>query len=286
MTFGSLFAGIGGFDLGFERAGMQCLWQVEKDDWCRSKLAKHWPDVKRYEDVCDVGKHNLRTVDVICGGFPCQDVSIAGKQAGIGEGTRSGLWSQFHRIISELRPRYAVLENVSNLLSGPKWKRGQWFGRILGDLAEIGYDAEWEVLPASAFGAPHERERAFIVAHPNGEWELQQERCEQNKWGWIGDCIEADFTTNIASHRCRQVEQDERRTTSGERPTRSVGELFRPIRKSTWWAIEPDVVRLVYGIPNQVDRVRGCGNAVVPQIAEYIGQCLVLHNEAIFNDVA
>lgn len=241
MTFGSLFAGIGGFDLGFERAGMQCLWQVEKDAWCRSILAKHWPHVERYEDVCDVGKHNLRTVDVICGGFPCQDVSIAGKQAGIGEGTRSGLWSQFHRIIGELRPRYAVLENVRNLLSGDN---GRWFGRVLGDLAEIGYDAEWEVLSASAFGADHERKRVYVVAYSNTlglQGGVIKKVCGVKTFAWLKDC-------------------------------RSIKDLFdRPDIP------QPLIPSVANGVSNQLG---GLGNAVVPQIAEYIGQCLMAHNRA------
>lgn len=101
------------------------------------------------------------------GGFPCQDISVAGKRGGINEGTRSGLWSEIARLASELRPRYVLVENVANLLSGPSKKRGGWFGRVLGDLAECGYNAEWENIPASALGAPHRRERVWIVAYPN-----------------------------------------------------------------------------------------------------------------------
>ena len=101
MRFGSLFAGIGGMDLGLERAGMECAWQVEIDPYCQKVLAKHWPDVQRFGDIKDCGAHNLEPVDLICGGFPCQDISLAGKGAGI-EGERSGLWSEYHRIICEL----------------------------------------------------------------------------------------------------------------------------------------------------------------------------------------
>ena len=108
MRFGSLFAGIGGFDLGFERAGMECAWQVEIDEFCNKVLAKHWPNVRRYKDVREVGKHNLEPVDLICGGFPCQDVSLAGQRAGL-EGKRSTLWSEFYRIICEIRPKFEFL---------------------------------------------------------------------------------------------------------------------------------------------------------------------------------
>jgi len=156
MTFGSLFAGIGGLDLGLERAGMACKWQVEIDDYATRVLAKHWPDVHRERDVRTCGAANLAPVDLICGGFPCQDISIAGAKAGI-DGAKSGLWREFARLISELRPRYVLVENVSALLS-----RGM--GRVLGDLAAIGYDAEWSTLQACALGAPHPRERMFIVA--------------------------------------------------------------------------------------------------------------------------
>jgi len=145
MKFGSLFSGIGGFDLGFERAGMQCAWQVEIDEACNKVLEKHWPAVKRYRDVREVGKHNLESVDLICGGFPCQDVSFAGLRKGL-EGKRSTLWSEFYRIICEIKPRWIVAENVLGLLSSDN---GQFFGNILRDLAEGGYDAECHIIPAS-----------------------------------------------------------------------------------------------------------------------------------------
>ena len=160
LTVGSLFAGIGGNDLGLERAGMRTLWQVELDPWCRRVLAKHWPDVERFEDVREVGAHNLSPVDLIAGGFPCQDISIAGRAAGIG-GARSGLWGEFARIVRELRPRYVLVENSPVLTS-----RGM--DVVLGDLAASGYDAEWDCLPAAAFGAPFVRDRVFVVATPCG----------------------------------------------------------------------------------------------------------------------
>ncbi|HET9087151.1 MAG TPA: DNA cytosine methyltransferase [Acidobacteriaceae bacterium] len=156
-TMGSLFAGIGGFDLGFERAGFEIAWQVEIDPYCRKVLERHFPHAKRFPDVREVGKHNLQPVDVLCGGFPCQDISNAGKRAGI-DGERSGLWGEYARIIGELRPRYVVVENVAALL-------GRGMGRVLGDLAALGYDAEWEIISAADVGAPHLRERVWIVAY-------------------------------------------------------------------------------------------------------------------------
>src|SRR5262245_40776069 len=157
LTFGSLFAGIGGIDLGLERAGMRCAWQVEIDDYATKVLTKHWPDVPKFRDVRSVGAHNLPTVDLIAGGFPCQDISASGPRTGI-DGERSGLWREFARIIGELRPRYVLVENVADLIY-----RG--IERVLGDLAGHGYDAEWEIIPACAFGAPHTRERMFILAY-------------------------------------------------------------------------------------------------------------------------
>jgi DNA (cytosine-5)-methyltransferase 1 len=166
-----LFSGIGGFSLGLERTGgFETVAFCEIEKFPRRVLAKHWPEVPIYEDVRsltgDILARDGIAVDVITGGFPCQDISVAGKQAGIGEGTRSGLWSEIVRLIGELSPRYVIVENVANLLSGPSGKRGGWFGRILGDLAECGYDAEWENIPAAALGAPHRRERVWLVAHP------------------------------------------------------------------------------------------------------------------------
>jgi len=161
LTHGSLFSGIGGFDLGFERAGIRTLWQVEIDAYCRRVLEKRFPHAKRHSDVRTAGKHNLEWVDIISGGFPCQDISNAGKRAGI-DGERSGLWSEYARIICELRPRYVVVENVAALL-------GRGIERVLGDLAEIGYDAEWQSIRASDFGAHHRRERIWILAYSDSE---------------------------------------------------------------------------------------------------------------------
>jgi len=166
VNVGSLFSGIGGFELGFERAAMRVSWQVEQDAYCRAVLARHFPDARRFEDVREVGIDNLDPVDLVCGGFPCQDLSSAGRGAGI-DGARSGLWSEFARIVRELRPGYVVVENVPALLTGKgkRWDRGP-IGRVLRDLAEARYDAEWACLSAREFGAPHLRKRVWIVALP------------------------------------------------------------------------------------------------------------------------
>ena len=160
MKFGSLFTGVGGFDLGFERAGMKCEWQVEFDKNCQNILRKHWSEMELFDDVRTVGKHNLKSVDVICGGFPCQDVSIAGKRAGLA-GERSGLWSEFARIIDELEPNWVVIENVPGLLSS---HRGRDFATVIRWLAERGYGVAWRILDSQYFGVAQRRRRVFIVA--------------------------------------------------------------------------------------------------------------------------
>ena len=229
MKFISLFAGIGGFDLGLERAGMNCVAQVEIDGFCQKVLAKHWPDVPRFGDIRDVGKHNLPAADLICGGFPCQDVSASGKKEGIARGTRSGLWFEYKRIICEIKPRWVIVENVENLLR-------QGMGIVLGDLAASGYDAQWDVLPAKEFGAPHTRERVFIIAHSN---------CQRRR---------------NASQRFSEVR------------------LLKCIPKTETWISELPTSAICgknNGVPNRVDRLKSLGNAVVPQVAEFIGRAIM-----------
>jgi DNA (cytosine-5)-methyltransferase 1 len=154
---GSLFSGIGGLELALESLGMRTIWQVECDRYARRVLWQHWPIVPKYEDVCAVGAANLCPVDVICGGFPCQGISDAGLRLGLDD-PRSGLWREFARVVRELRPRYVFVENVAAL-------RVRGLGRVLGDLAEIGYDAEWDCVRAADVGALHLRNRLFILAY-------------------------------------------------------------------------------------------------------------------------
>jgi DNA (cytosine-5)-methyltransferase 1 len=164
MRFGSLFAGIGGLDLGFERAGFECAWQVEIDEFAQKILKKNFPHTRVYADVKEVHARRSRLcancvapVPYLVGGFPCQDISNAGRREGI-EGAKSGLWSEFDRLIGEIQPEGVVMENVSALLV-----RG--IDRVLGDLAARGYDAEWDCIPASTVGAYHQRDRVFICAY-------------------------------------------------------------------------------------------------------------------------
>jgi DNA (cytosine-5)-methyltransferase 1 len=236
LTFGSLFAGIGGFDLGFERAGMVCKWQVEIDDYATKVLEKHWPQVHRERDIRQCGRHNLEPVDVICGGFPCQDISYAGLGAGL-DGERSGLFFEAIRVVRELRPRIVVLENVAALLT-----RG--LDRVLGTLAEIGFDAEWESLPASAFGLYHERDRVFVVAYSPG--------AVSSVFGQT----RSEWRSQIKSRRLASSASARRMERAGDRLEG-----------------EPNVACLVHGFPDGLGR--GLGNCVVPQVAEWIGKRIV-----------
>jgi DNA (cytosine-5)-methyltransferase 1 len=268
---GSLFSGIGGLELGFEMTGeFTTVAQVELNEWACQVLEKHWPNVLRFNDVREVGRHNLPECDVIVGGFPCQDVSLAGRGAGL-EGERSGLWWEFHRIISEVRPRVAVVENVPGL-----FVRG--FDAVLGSLAEIGYDASWEVVSAASQGAPHIRERVFIVAYPG----------RGSSGGREGSQPGHDLAGQYGLHlnRAQAANQPERpgadaTDAHGERreeqhAPRVAGDAGRaPWRVDTrggQWAIEPAIRRVVDGVPRRVDRLRGLGNAVVPQVAYFVAQ--------------
>ncbi|WP_337442277.1 DNA cytosine methyltransferase [Agrobacterium pusense] len=232
-----LFSGIGGFSLGLEATGhFETVAFCEISEFPRQVLAKNWPGVPCYEDVTKLTADTLRrdginTIDIITGGFPCQDISLAGKQAGIKQGTRSGLWSEIDRLIGELRPEYVIVENVSNLFAGPASRPGAWFGRVLGDLAERGYDAEWENIPASALGAPHRRERAWLVAYPS-----------------------KSHAPKILS--ARPEPQEFRRDPWGDWPDR-IDQSF--------------VLRENDGVPGDAHRIGACGNAVVPFIPEFIG---------------
>jgi DNA (cytosine-5)-methyltransferase 1 len=161
MKYGSLFTGIGGFDLGFSRCGMECAWQAENDRYAAQLLQRRFPGVINHGDVRNVAKNTAAPVDLVCGGFPCQDVSVAGNRKGLA-GERSGLWSEFHRIVAEMRPEWVVVENVPGLLSSNK---GRDFATILQVLVECGYGVAWRILDAQYFGVPQRRRRVFIVGH-------------------------------------------------------------------------------------------------------------------------
>jgi DNA (cytosine-5)-methyltransferase 1 len=254
----SLFAGIGGFDLGLERTGgFKTVALCEIDPFCRRVLAKHWPEVPCYDDVRTLTAERLAadgiSVDVICGGFPCQDISSAGFKVGIG-GARSGLWGEYARLIREVRPRFVVVENVAAVLS-----RG--LDRILGDLAEIRYDAEWDGLPASAIGAHHDRDRLWLVASPDS---YGQPACPQHDEACR---LPAD---GDASHAQRRV------VPLGVHLARARREQQSLSWNRVWPGQDsPMGMGVDDGIPERLDRLRSLGNSVVPQITELIGNAIL-----------
>jgi DNA (cytosine-5)-methyltransferase 1 len=203
-TIGSLFSGIGGLELGLERAGLgPTIWQVEADPFCRSVLAKHWPNAARFDDVKTVGAAQLVRPEIICGGFPCQDISFAGKGAGLA-GERSGLWVEYLRIITEIKPRFVVIENVPGLV-----RRG--LADVVTGLDELGYSVVGTRIAAADVGAPHKRERIFLVAHTDrfkirqqswrGSRESRQDSSEPRHDG---------EARNVADSDCRRQLQQER----------------------------------------------------------------------------
>ena len=215
-----LFSGIGGFSIGLEKTGgFETVAFCEIEAFQRRVLERHWPGVPIFHDVRELSSQHLTAagvvVDVICGGFPCQDISVAGKGAGL-EGARSGLWREFARLIGELRPAYVIVENVSALLA-----RG--LGDILGDLAALGYDAEWHCIPASAIGAPHRRDRVWIVAYASGaerrwvEPEWRQDRRDADVGGHGAQGLAALADADGGGRREQgHVESEARRQVAGQ----------------------------------------------------------------------
>ncbi len=231
-----------------------CLYANEIDDYACMVYRRHWPDgtlhqedIRRVtgEDVCRRGRP-----DVICGGFPCQDLSVAGKRVGLG-GERSGLWFEMLRLVREVRPRYVVVENVPGLLI-----RGM--GRVLADLAESGFDAQWQVLPACAFGAPHIRERVFVVAYTRCGRRIP----EQVFFSPTGKGLE--------------------RQTQAYKESAWRGAHKRGCSGRVWYVPDgwPDGVD--NGIPCELDRLKCLGNAIVPQVAQFVGEAVMLHNGGEF----
>lgn len=268
----SLFAGIGGFDLGLERTGgFETVAFCEIDPFCRRVLAKHWPEVPCYDDVRTLTAERLAadgiSVDVICGGFPCQDVSVAGARGGL-EAARSGLWAEYHRLIGELRPRYVLVENTTGLLS-------LGMGRVLGDLAESGYDAQWDCIPAKRLGAPHERDRVWIVAYPNEDG--LQERVHVARVGGEAGSIEFKGRQADRVHAPAELADADAGQRSLGRETGRMGRIFQPVPWHRAWPItsEPVLGRGADGVPNRLDRCGAPGNAVVPQIPELIGHAIL-----------
>lgn len=236
-TVGDLFAGIGGFSLGLEWAGFEIKWQVEADKYCRKVLKKHWPNVKQYGDIKDVGKHNLEPVDLICGGFPCQPASYCGKQRGR-EDDR-WLWPEMFRIIKEFKPAWVVAENVYGLIT---LEQGLAFKSLLFDLESEDYKTQSFIIPACAVNAPHRRNRVWIIAHTKGE-RLQR---------------------SIKTY-------DKQRTQSYDKQSVRCPELWH----ENWYEAATRLCGVDDGVPNRMDRIRALGNAVVPQVVETIGRAIL-----------
>lgn len=234
LTFGSLFAGIGGFDLGFERAGLVCKWQVEIDDYATKVLGKHWPDVPRFRDVREVGQHNLEWVDVIAGGDPCQANSAA---AGPSPSRAQSFGGEFIRVVAELRPRIVVRENPSFIRRDAPWP---WW-RFRSGLESLGYAVLPFRLRACCLGADHRRERLFLLAEDTH-----------------ADCIGLEGWNGQAA---REVQPQAISASLGPADWNDI-RTMRGFRSRA-------------GIPHYVDRVKAAGNAVVPQVAEWIGRRIV-----------
>mgnify|MGYP003642710109 CR=1 FL=1 len=302
LRFGSLFAGIGGFDLGLERAGMECAWQVEIDPWCQKVLKKHWPAVPLHDDVKTFPPGNSKDweVDLICAGFPCTDISTSGRGEGI-HGKRSGLFTEVIRCTRVFRPRYVLLENVPAITF-----RG--LGVVVGELAQAGYDCQWACLPAAEFGAPHLRKRIFILGELqrtatrtedgwwclrcgtdifsgcgcyHGEWICKQ--CESWTYPFYYEFKEGCQTCgsdDVAHPPRTRGEVGVSEATSGEEGNPAVvfdgSHLSRRGTGSNFWSPgHPGIHRMGHGIPKRMDRLRGLGNAVLPQVSEFIGRQLI-----------
>ena len=236
MTHGSLFSGVGGFDLGAKKAGIKTLWNCEIGDFQRKILKQKFGDAKQYIDIKQLS--SPRYVDIISGGFPCQDISVAGKGKGI-NGERSGLWSEMFRVIWEVRPRYAIIENSPALLI-----RG--FERILLNLSEIGYDAEWQCISNHSFGYPHKRERVYVIAYPN---EIRPQ-------------------SNILEYRATNSIFKKWTPNTDDGYTLSKRIIEMPACK---------YIRNGDGFPNWTHRVGSLGNAVNPTVAFYLFECIKEH---------
>jgi DNA (cytosine-5)-methyltransferase 1 len=270
LTVGSLFTGIGGIDLGLERAGMEIKWQVENDEFCTHVLEKHWPTVRRFTDVRELSSSSLEAVDVICGGFPCQPVSVAGRREA--QADNRWLWPEFARVVDELRPEYVIVENVPGLYSAGGVE-------VVLDLAALGFDAKWHNLLASAFGAPHQRERFVLVGHANQQG-LERRRSERQlrEFGEEGHPRGAGTHEVADSDSIRLRRERVAQYTSIEGPSWDFpdgrGEGGRRDGTTGWWEVEPDVGRVADGVPRRMDRLKGLGNAVVPQMFEWVGRMM------------
>lgn len=269
-----LFSGIGGFSLGLEWAGMETIAMCEKDAFCRQILAKHWPDIPIHEDIRSLDGSQYKSVDVICGGFPCQPYSQAGRQ--LGNKDDRDLWSEMFRIIQESCPTWVIGENVSGFI-------GMALDDVCADLEDEGYQVQSFVIPACAVEARHRRDRCWIVAH-----------ADENDWR-RGDCTISQDGRSRVEHRSGSEGQSFGQSntamadttgervqglwTGGEQESYAHAQSLVPLCEGqeptpTNWQVEPCVDRVVDGLPNRVDRIKSLGNAVVPQLVQRIGEII------------
>lgn len=243
MKHGSLFSGVGGFDLAATWAGWENVFQVEIDPWCQKILQKHFPDVQRFSDIRDFDGTDWRgSIDVISGGFPCQPYSSAGKR--LGKEDERHLWPEMLRVIREASPRWVVGENVRGLVN---WSGGLVFDEVCANLEAAGYEVQPFVLPAASVGAPHQRQRVWFVAHRAGEQVGASGQSREH--GGMGCTI-----TNANGRGLEGIKNKKERQL--------------PINGNAWseFPTIPPVCGRNDGVSNRVDRIRGLGNAVVPQV--------------------
>ena len=283
LRYGSLFSGIGGIDLGMDMAGFECAWQVEIDGYCRQILDKHWPGVQKYKDIYELKGEEIEPVDILCGGFPCQPVSVAGKRGGVDD--ERWLWDEFYRLICEIRPRWVVAENVTGLFSA---NSGRAFAGVLRDLAEGGYDAVWDVYPAGGpggVGAPHRRERVFLVAHTDSSQSVKDARDVREEFKVpkvnredISAVVSGGSSEDVANTNTKRLQGMVKESQTGARQIQQIGFCSRTSR---WkgWDVEPNVGRVANGVPRRVDRLRALGNGVVPQVAYKVARMIYEYTE-------
>ena len=277
ITIGGLFSGVGGFELGLQSAipNSEVKWMVEQDDWSRRVLQKHWKNAKLFADIRFVRSHKLESVDIVCGGFPCQDLSVAGQKKGF-KGEKSSLWYEMLRVIRDLRPKVAVLENVGNIckIEGSE---------VIASLAQIGYSCEWQVISAKQMGAPHLRQRWFCVCYPN----IRQKELSKLK----------EYRT-LVHNTCRLRLQKDQIEQNGIRVGREKFRLLhacdcsdcnRNVARTNYWReVEhpPRVRRVDHGISIALDRrrLKAMGNAIVPQCSMAVGN-KIYKSGLLFRDI-
>ena len=284
LTVGSLFSGIGGLDLGLERAGMKVIWQSEIDPYASQVLKKHWSEVPNHGNIKNIDWATVERPTVICGGYPCQPFSQAGHRKG--EKDSRHLFPWVFEAISTLRPDYCILENVRGHLS-------LGAASVIGNLASIGYRSEWRVISAASVGAHHRRDRIVIVSYPDSGNTPDGRECApiQGKSGsWADDSRRSNTNTREICVGCSRQNTREISHPYCERCMDIKSEIFTDKRRletlsdftsSCGWAVEPGIRRVADGIPNRVDRLKCLGNAVVPQVAEVVGRLVMHHAQAI-----